>query len=233
MGTQVPAATAAGIAAAMEVVVMAASDRRNRNACTRFVDLARNRALCSSATRKPGLWKMRATGTVGPNQVKAIKKHCLDATSDRVLHELEILRKELEVVHSDIACQAPKFSLDGNVMTGEMGCGNNSLDDDEAAGMDFRWTTTFKSDSEIVNEEHSLPRDVIFHRENNMVEEQRWIGDCPANLKPGDIVDLGFNCNSDLWPNENRPADNIHEALNRVEKLRQEGIEINERLGAM
>ncbi|TWG92108.1 uncharacterized protein DUF3617 [Mesorhizobium sp. J18] len=183
--------------------------------------------------RKPGLWEMRTTGTVGSNQAKAIKKYCLDASSDRALYELEILRKQLQVIYSDISCQAPKVSMSGNVMTGEMACRTNSPDDDETAGMDFRWTTTFRSDSEVVNEEHSLPRGVMFHTENNTITEQRWVSECPADLNPGGIVDLGFTYNSDAWPNENIPPDTIQDALKRLEKSMQEGIEINKRLGPM
>ena len=182
--------------------------------------------------RKPGLWEMKMTGTVGSNQVKAIKKYCLDASADRALYELEILRKELQVVHSDITCQSPNISVSGNVMAGDMACRSNSPDDDETAGIDFRWATTVKSDSEIVNEEHSLPRDVMFHMQNSTVEEQRWIGECPADLKPGDGLNLGFNYNSDIWPTEER-RDNIYESSKVVEKLLKDGIEINKRLGPM
>jgi hypothetical protein len=182
--------------------------------------------------RKSGLWEMRTTGMVGPNQVKAIKKYCLDARSDRALHELTILRKELEVVHQDISCQSPKISLTGNIVTGDIACRTNSPDDGEAAGQDFRWTMTFKGDSEVVNEEHSVARDIMFSGENNTVEQQRWIGECPADLKPGDMLNLGFTYNSDAWPKENH-SDNIHESLKRVEKLLKEGIEINKRLGPM
>jgi len=182
--------------------------------------------------RKPGLWEMRMTGTVGPNQVKAIKNYCLDANADRALHELSILRKELQVVHNDISCQSPKISLSGNLLIGQMACRTNAPDDGETAGVDFRWKMAFKNDSEVVNEEHSVPRDVMFLTENITIEEQRWIGECPADQKPGDVLDLGFNYNSDVWPNESRP-DNIYESLKVVEKLLKEGIEINKRLGPM
>src|SRR5690606_32422939 len=32
--------------------------------------------------RKPGLWEMVETGTVGPNKVRSIKRYCLDAKAD-------------------------------------------------------------------------------------------------------------------------------------------------------
>ena len=182
--------------------------------------------------RKPGLWEMRTTGMVGPNTVRAIKNYCLDAEADRALYDLNLLRKELEVVYTDISCKPPNISLDGNIMSGEMACRTNSTTDGETAGQDFRWTMTFKSDSEVVNEEYSIRRDIMFAGENNLVEQQRWIGECPTSMKPGDLVDLGFNYNSDAWPNENHP-DNVHEALQRVEKMLKEGIEINKRLGPM
>ncbi|TKT75858.1 DUF3617 family protein [Aquamicrobium sp. LC103] len=182
--------------------------------------------------RKPGLWEMRTTGTVGPNQLKGIIRYCLDASADRALQELNIMRRELEVVYSDITCQTPKISLTGKVLTGEMACRTNSSDDDQAAGKDFGWTTAFKSDSVIVNEEHSVPRDVLLLLENKLVEEQRWIGECPADQKPGDGLDVGFHYNSDKWPNEAKPI-NIYESLTVVDKMLKEAIEINKRLGPM
>jgi hypothetical protein len=182
--------------------------------------------------RKPGLWEMRMTGTIGPNQLKAIKRYCLDENADRALHELTIRRKELDVVYSDISCQPPKISVTGNVVTGEMACRSNSTTDSETAGQDFRWTMTFESDSEVVNEEHSVARDVLFPGENSTVERQRWIGECPAGQKPGDGLDLGFNYNSEAWPAESRPI-NIQESSKVVEKMLKEAFEINERLGPM
>lgn len=147
--------------------------------------------------RKPGLWEMRTTGTIGPNQIKAIKKLCLDAEADHALYELNILRKELTVVYSDIACQAPKIALSGNVMTGEMACRTNSTTDSETAGKDFRWTTTFNSDSDIVHEEHGIAHDVLLIGDNKTVEKQRWTGECPADMSAGDELDLGFVYNNE------------------------------------
>jgi hypothetical protein len=183
-------------------------------------------------TRKPGLWEMRTTGTVGPNQLKDIKRYCLDASADHALQELNILRKELQVVYSDISCQAPKISLTGKVLAGEMACRTNSPDDAETAGNDFRWTTTFKNESEVVNEDHSTPQNVMLLLEIKLVEEQRWIGECPAGQKPGDGIDVGFNYNSDAWPNESQ-AINIYESLKVAKKMLKEGVEINKRLGPM
>lgn len=182
--------------------------------------------------RKPGLWEMRTTGTVGPNQLKDIKRYCLDAGASQALQELHLLRKELQVVYNDISCQAPKFSLTGMVLAGEMLCRTNSPDDDKAAGNDFRWTTTFKSESEIVTEEYSAPQDVPLLLEINLVEEQRWISECPAGQTPGDGIDVGFNYNSGTWPNEAKPI-NIYESLTVANKMLKEGIEINKRLGPM
>jgi hypothetical protein len=182
--------------------------------------------------RKPGLWEMRTIGTVGPNQIKALKKYCLDARADRALLELDILRKQLQVIYHDVSCPAPKISLNGRVMTGEMTCRTNAPDDDEASGQDFLWTTTFHSDTDVVVEEKGFPRDVMLLIESDMVDEQRWIGECPVEMEPGDLVDLGFHYNSDSWPDQPR-ADNIYESRKVVEKMLNEAIEINKRLGPM
>ena len=45
--------------------------------------------------RKPGLWEMVQTGTVGPNKLRSIKRYCLDAKADRALYELELLETSL------------------------------------------------------------------------------------------------------------------------------------------
>lgn len=41
---------------------------------------------------------------------------------NRALHQLQIMRKELEFVHRDIACRQPEIDLTGNVITGTMAC---------------------------------------------------------------------------------------------------------------
>jgi len=182
--------------------------------------------------RKPGLWEMATTGTVGPNQLKALKRYCLDAGADRALHDLHLLQMQLEVIYSDVSCRMPTFTLGGSVLSGEMACRTNTPDDDEAAGKDFRWEMRFVSDSEVVLEEHSVPRDVLLLLENRLAERQRRIGDCPVDMKPGDSLDLGFTYNSEDWPNKANRG-NIHESLMVVARLLNEGIEINQRLGPM
>lgn len=83
-----------------------------------------------------------------------------------------------------------------------------------------------------MNEDHSAPHDLMLLLEINLVEEQRWIGEHPAGQKPGDGLDVGFNCNSDAWPNESRPI-NIYESLEVVEKMPKEEVEISKRLAPM
>lgn len=182
--------------------------------------------------RKPGLWDMVTTGTVGPNQLKAIKKYCLDADADQALRQLHVLRMQLEVIYHDINCRAPEIAANRNVITGEMVCRTNSQEDSEAAGKDFHWKATFASDSDVVLEERSTPRDVMLLLEIATTERQRWVGQCPAGMKPGDSLDLGFTYNSDAWPNQAN-ADNIYASVERLEKALDEGKMMNERLGPM
>lgn len=178
--------------------------------------------------RKPGLWEIVMTGTMdGLGKVQSKEQYCLDTRADRALHELFILRKELQVVYPDLTCQTPRFDRSGNVLSGEMLCRTNSQTDAEDAGKDFRWKYTFESDSHVVLEEHDTARDMLFSGESRMVEEQRWIGECAADQQPGDgIMDRPGK-------REKGEYDNIYESLKVVRKLLNEGIEINRRLGPM
>jgi len=182
--------------------------------------------------RKPGLWEMIETGTVGPNKVRSIKRYCLDGKADRALQELEVMRKELSVVHNDVSCQPPQIVLKGNVLTGDMACRTNSSTDSAQAGQDFHWTMAFNSDTEVVLERQATPVDVMFLVDIDLVETQRWVGDCPTGQEPGDYIDEGFRYNSEAEPNEGR-QDNIYESTRIVDKLLKEGKEINKRLGPM
>lgn len=178
--------------------------------------------------RKPGLWEMVMTGTMdGLGKIGSKEQYCLDARADRALHDLFILRKELQVVHFDLNCQSPSFSRSGNVVSGEMLCRTNSQEDDETAGKDFRWKLTFESDSHVVLEEQDVARDMMFAGETRIVEEQRWIGECAADQKPGDgIMDR-------IGKRKKGEYDNIYQSREVVEKLLREGQEINRRLGPM
>lgn len=178
--------------------------------------------------RKPGLWEMVMTGTMdGLGKVSSKEQYCLDARADRALHELFILRKELQVVYPDLTCQAPGFSQSGNVLSGEMLCRTNSQTDAEDAGKDFRWKYMFESDSHVVLEEHDTAREMLFSGETHIVEEQRWIGECAADQQPGDgIMDR-------LGKRKKGEYDNIYKSQEVVNKLLQEGKEINQRLGPM
>ncbi|MDX3895837.1 MAG: hypothetical protein QHC66_14055 [Pusillimonas sp.] len=186
----------------------------------------------NTPARRPGLWEMVETGTVGPNKVRSVKRYCLDEKADRALQELEILRKELSVVHHDVHCEPPQFVLKGNVLTGDMACRTNSLTDSVEAGQDFHWTMVFDSDTEVTLERQATPIDVMLLLDIDLVEKQRWVGDCPAGQKPGDYIDEGFKYNSEAEPNEGR-RDNIYESTRIVDKMLKEGKEINKRLGPM
>ena len=182
--------------------------------------------------RKPGLWEMVQTGTVGPNKLRSIKRYCLDAKADRALYELELLRNELTVVYSDIHCRPPRFTMEGNVLTGDMICRTNSLTDHQDAGQDYHWKVVFDGDTRVTFEQEATPVDVMLLLDVDLVENQKWVGECPAGMQPGDYIDEGFHYNSDADPDEGR-KDNIYESSRVVGKMLNEGKEINKRLGAM
>ncbi len=182
--------------------------------------------------RKPGLWEMVETGTVGPNKVRGIKRYCLDAKADRALYDLELLRNELTVVYNDVHCQPPQFAMNGNVLAGDMVCRTNSLTDRKDAGQDYHWRMVFDGDTRVTLEREATPVDVMLLLDIDLVEKQRWVGECPAGMAPGDYIDEGFHYNSDAEPNEGR-KENIYESSRVVDKLLNEGKEINKRLGPM
>lgn len=181
--------------------------------------------------RKPGLWESVTTGMQGPLQIEHVKRYCLDLRSDRALHESYVLGRELSVIYEDVGCEQPKLALSANVMSGEMICRTNSAEDAETAGKDFRWTATFKGDTEVVIEEQNEARDILFSGEDHFVERQRWMGECPADQKPGDMLDISVKTNG--VETYKKPPSNILEGLVIKRKLIKEAKEINERLGPL
>ncbi|GGC06237.1 hypothetical protein GCM10007205_14290 [Oxalicibacterium flavum] len=178
--------------------------------------------------RKLGLWEMVKSGTMeGGAGFKGREQYCLDADADRALHALYILRKELQVVYFDVSCPPPKLEVAGNVFRGEMLCRTNAPNDDAAAGKDFHWEYIFESDSQVKLVEYGMARDILFVGNSEFVEQQRRIGDCAADQKPGDgIIDRPGS-------REQGEYDNIYESLKVMKKLLNEGREINQRLGPM
>lgn len=135
------------------------------------------------------------------------------------------------MIYEDIGCEQPKLTLSANVMSGEMVCRTNSADDAETAGKDFRWTATFNGDTEVVIEEQNEGRDIMFSGADRFVEHQRWIGECAADQKPGDALDISVKSNG--VETYKQPPSNILESVAVKGKLIKEAKEINERLGPL
>lgn len=178
--------------------------------------------------RKPGLWEMRKTGSMEGGATLSMKEqYCLDADADRALHELYILRKELEVIYADVDCVSPRIRATQDSVHGELSCRTNSQNDADNAGKDFEWDYSFKSDSHVVVHERSVARDMLFVGESEFVEQQNRIGECAADQQPGDgVMDR-------LGKRKAGEYDNIYESLKVVKKLLKEGKDINQRLGPM
>src|SRR5690606_19236670 len=106
----------------------------------------------------------------------------------------------------------------GNVLFGDMTCRTNSQTDKAEAGQDFHWTMTFHGDTEVTLEKQANPVEAMLLLDIDLVEKQRWVGECPADLAPGDYIDEGFNYSGDAVPDKVR-RDNVYESLKVVEKL--------------
>lgn len=177
--------------------------------------------------RKPGLWESVMTGTFGPNEIKAVKRYCLDAEADLVLQETEIQSLELSVIYNDVQCQQPVVTRSGNLISGEMTCSAYKASV-RPTGKDFHWKTSYLSPSEVVIERYAVAHNIQGGGEDRSVERQTWIGACPEGQKPGDKVDFGAGYNG--GKSTQKPyKDNIFENRNVLRKMINEANELNSR----
>ena len=126
--------------------------------------------------RKAGLWEMKIVRTGGP-MPEMTMQHCTDPTTDKEMNNsVSPLAKQI-CTKQDIRKTATGYVTDSVCSFG----GATMTSHSEVTG-DFNSGYSFKVTSHNEGAPAGAPRD------RDMTLQARWLGACPADQRPGDIV---------------------------------------------
>ncbi len=127
-------------------------------------------------TRKAGLWELKMLRTGSPVPEMSMQ-HCTDETTDKKMTtQLSPMAKQ-NCSKNDTQKTATGYVTDSVCSYG----GTTMTSHSEVTG-DFNSAYSVKVTSHNDNAPAGAPRD------SNMTLEAKWLGACPADQKPGDIV---------------------------------------------
>jgi hypothetical protein len=132
--------------------------------------------------RRAGLWDV----TVNMESMKLparTNKMCIDAATDARLMKLGMASK-------DAKCTQMKISGAGNTRIVDSVCHMNGGTQKNRAVMTFSGNSAYRMD---VRSQFSPP--IGGHGESHIVQDAKWVGPCPADMKPGDMVVNGMKIN--------------------------------------
>ncbi|WP_341678788.1 DUF3617 family protein [Niveibacterium sp. SC-1] len=134
--------------------------------------------------RKPGLWEMQVSNAAQPGKTPLIKQ-CIDAASDA-----ELQRRSLQPMGGKVECskQALKQTSTGWVS-------------DSVCKLPQTTATTHAEMTGDLNSAYTVESKTSFDPPLNGMKQSehkvavRWIGPCPADMKPGDMLVNGRTIN--------------------------------------
>jgi Protein of unknown function (DUF3617) len=132
--------------------------------------------------RKSGLWEVTSQAEVGH---ATTTKMCIDADTDLLFHKLG------PDFRSIAHCTKNDVKVDGDAVTAESVCkvGNSTLTTTSV--------TKFDGDSAYHTDITShLDPAVLGKSDTTISQDGKWSGDCPPDMKPGDIIVHGFKINA-------------------------------------
>ena len=125
--------------------------------------------------RKPGLWEIVTTDAAS-KRAPMIQRMCLDRETDALLNKMGMSAGQQ-------ACAKNDVHVSGNRVTVHAVCdmGSTQLTSDGVI--------TYSGDSSYRNEMHGkFQPPMAGLAETHTVQEGKWTGACPADMKPGDVV---------------------------------------------
>ena len=146
-------------------------------------------------TRAEGLWTIERTESVvrsGPGatfESQKVWRICLDAKSDRALHELEVREQQAQIAGLGGTCEAPRLERSGNVLSWTMRCTGVSPAGGGDVASEVRHATTFVSDTRTSTETVVANRAGSTARSGGrFLARMERVGPCEAGMRPGDMV---------------------------------------------
>jgi len=125
--------------------------------------------------RKPGLWEMSIVPGEGQRPA-ATSKVCLDAATD-----VELMRFGLGMTNE--LCSKRDLVVKGNVATIDAVCKIGTSQQTSHSTITYTGNSAYRSEIKAKYEPPFLGKS-----EATTIQEAKWTGPCPADMKPGDLV---------------------------------------------
>lgn len=126
--------------------------------------------------RKAGLWQV--TMTMPSMKMPSNEtKMCIDAASDAAL-------QKLGMETAGTVCSRKDISRSGSVVTSDSVCSMGNRQITSHAVMTFTGNTAYHTDIKS----HIDPPMTAGREDSTMSQDAKWVGPCPADMKPGDIL---------------------------------------------
>jgi hypothetical protein len=125
-------------------------------------------------SRKPGLWEVTMTRAGVPSSIQS--KYCIDAATDAALYKMGLSA-------SDSMCTRRDIRRNGNVVTVDSVCKMGETQ------MTSHSVLTYTGDAAYRNETQTRYNPPLMGRtESAMTQDAKWVGPCPSDMKPGDVL---------------------------------------------
>ena len=125
--------------------------------------------------RKPGLWQMTMTmqgSPMGP----MTSKYCIDAATEAVL-------MQMGQSTANKMCSSETVHVAGSTGTIDAVCRFGKTTSTSHTTVTFLGDTAYRSETHS----HLDPPSKFMKGDRIMTNDARWVGSCPAGMKPGDI----------------------------------------------
>jgi Protein of unknown function (DUF3617) len=125
--------------------------------------------------RKPGLWEVTLTMARG-NMPPQLMKFCTDEATDAALYQLGMNAAQGMCSRKDIQRSGAVVTLDSECRMGNTRMTSHAV-------MTFTGDTAYKTNAQS----HFEPP-MMGHSESSMTQEAKWVGQCPVDMQPGDMI---------------------------------------------
>lgn len=125
--------------------------------------------------RKPGLWEINMNAAE-PNAPQRLQKVCLDPVTDQLLYKVGAGASQKLCNKLDVRNSGGKVVVDSECHIAGSTATSHSV-------------TTFSGDTAYHTDVRVHYEPAMFGRTDSAsIHEARWIGECPSDMRPGDVL---------------------------------------------
>lgn len=129
--------------------------------------------------RKPGLWEIKMTTSMGPGG-PSVSQHCIDAKTD------DLMQQRAQGMDKK-ACSKNSVRREGDKMIAESVCKFGETTATTKVVFSGDYSSQYRGD---IHSTYSPP--MMGTKESRSTLEAKWLGACKAGQKPGDVIMPGM-----------------------------------------